>query len=90
MALSTVAQCCIPPSVTKIGKMAFAGCNGLRKITVERAVPPTVESNAFDGVDKSIYIEVSFFDSVEDYKKAEGWKEFENIKPYVFGDLSEI
>ena len=75
----------IPYSVKEIGDCAFWGCSGLRYITCKARTPPKIESDesliysTFDGVEESIPVYVPFV-SVEAYKKADGWKEFTNIK----------
>ena len=68
----------IPSSVTFIGKRAFEGCTRLASMTVLAETPPSVESDAFKYVDKSIPVYVPCA-SVEDYQAATGWSDFTNI-----------
>lgn len=69
----------IPESVTRIGTRAFLWCN-LKKITNHAVVPQVFESDAFNE-DKSactLYVPAA---SVEAYKSADIWKEFNPILP---------
>ena len=74
----------IPESVTAIGDCAFSHCNGLTSVTAYNPTPAYiggVYSPAFDGLDCAnctLYVPA---ESVEKYKKAEGWKEFGEILP---------
>ena len=66
----------IPNSVTRIEYQAFQYCSGLRSITCNADVPPTCQYGVvFGGVKKSIPVYVPA-NSVEAYKAALGWKEF--------------
>ncbi|MDY6373832.1 MAG: leucine-rich repeat domain-containing protein, partial [Bacteroidales bacterium] len=67
----------IPSSVTDIEYNAFNDCVGLEYIYCSAETPPTVVS-AFTNVDKEIPVYVPC-GKVDLYKKAKGWKEFENI-----------
>jgi len=42
----------IPRNTTTIGDYAFNNCTGINRITVERATPPTVFTNTFNGINK--------------------------------------
>ena len=66
-------------NVTKVGRTAFFNCKSLTSITCEAINPPTLDYRVFEGVEKSIPLYVPD-ESVEAYKAAEQWKEF-NIKP---------
>ena len=74
----------IPNSVTSIGDRAFENCTSLISVTCEAATPPTVGSNTFDGVSKSIPVYVPC-GCEEAYKAAYGWNDFTNIQ----GPLAE-
>jgi hypothetical protein len=69
----------IPNSVTSIGGSAFYECSSLASITIKAITPPSVKTNAFKNVDKSIivYVPAKFIDT---YKATEGWKDFTNIQ----------
>ena len=71
----------IPASVTTIGARAFSQCYGLESIYSYASTPPTCGENAFEGINKStctIYVPAG---SVDAYKAADQWKDFENILP---------
>ncbi len=76
----------IPNSVTSIGNEAFLFCHVLNSVIVESDTPLTVGSDflGFPNVTKPSYPDDTYFnpsnmqifvpsDSVEEYKKAEGW-----------------
>ena len=69
----------IPNSVTRIGYRAFYTCSSLLSITCEAETPPTISSDAFYKVSKSIPVYVPC-GCVEAYKAANGWKNFTNIQ----------
>ena len=72
---SNLSSIIIPNTVKSIGNVAFIDCSGLTSITCEAVTPPTLGENVFSGVDKSIPLYVPG-ESVEAYKDAEQWKEF--------------
>ena len=76
----------IPNSVTSIGDRAFSGCSGLTSITCKAITPPTLGSDVFYDVNKSIPLYVPA-ESVEAYQTADQWKDFTNILP--IGDTPE-
>ena len=78
----------IPNSVTSIGWYAFYRCSGLTSITCQSVTPPTLGSEAFGYVDKSIPLYVPDA-SIDAYKAAEGWKEFFNILPISGTEIPE-
>ena len=43
----------LPKSLKTIGVESFAGCSSLTEIIVERTTPPTIQSNTFNGVNKT-------------------------------------
>ena len=69
----------IPNSVTSIGNRVFSGCSSLTSITCEGENPPTVGSDAFYEVSKSIPVYVPC-GCVGAYKAKSGWKDFTNIQ----------
>ena len=69
----------IPNSVTSIGNRVFSGCSSLTSITCEAENPPTVGSDAFYEVSKSIPVYVPC-GCVGAYKAKSGWKDFINIQ----------
>ncbi len=72
----------IPNSVTSIEYSAFRDCDGLTSITskIEDVNSVTMEDDVFRGVDKKECILYVPAGKVDDYKNAEQWKEFINIK----------
>ena len=70
----------LPESLTSLGVYAFADCTGLDTITSYAIVPPHATSESFDNIDKTIPLYVPT-QSVNRYKVAEGWIDFENIQP---------
>ena len=69
----------IPNSVKSIGNEAFSWCFSLTSITCEGENPPTVASDAFNGVSTSIPVYVPC-GCVGAYKAKSGWKDFTNIQ----------
>ena len=75
-------------SITSIGMSAFYRCTGLTSITCEAITPPTLGSDVFYTVDKSIPLYVPA-ESVEAYQTADQWKDFTNIIGLDDGDEEE-
>ena len=75
---SSLTSVTIPNSVTSIGNYAFYNCTSLTSITCEAETPPTLGSDAFYAVSKSIPVYVPC-GCVEAYKAASGWNDFTNI-----------
>ena len=69
----------IPESVTSIGGYAFSGCSALTSITCEATTPPTLGSDVFYQVSKSIPVYVPC-GCVSAYKAAKYWNDFTNIQ----------
>jgi hypothetical protein len=79
----------IPDSVTTIGQYAFYYCNGLTSITVLAETPPTLGSNVFYRVNKTIPLYVPY-GCAQIYRNAAGWSEFTNIiEMYPFRFVTE-
>lgn len=53
-------------------------CAFLEEIVVKAVIPPVFDSTAFFATSKGLIIYVPQ-NAVNDYKVAEGWKEYENI-----------
>ena len=65
----------IEQDVTSIGDYAFSDCSGLTQMAVLAITPPTVNIDAFDGVNHDIPVYVPE-DSLTAYRNADVWKEF--------------
>lgn len=68
----------IPSNISFIGTEAFKGCTGLTSVTCEATTPPTLDSDVFGGVDKSIPLYVPE-QSISLYQDAYQWSDFTNI-----------
>ena len=70
----------LPASVRYVGDNTFALCAKLKKITVNSVTPPSIQAKTFFDVKRQIPVYVPD-GSEDDYKAADGWKEFFNIQP---------
>ena len=87
---SSLTSVTITNSVTTIGYYAFSGCKNVKQITVEAVTPPECSINTFDGVNTK---ECKLFvpkNSIDAYKKADGWKEFFLIEGITTGIINNI
>ena len=87
---SSLTSVTIPNSVTTIGYYAFSGCKNVKQITVEAVTPPECSIYAFYGINRN---ECKLFvpkNSVDAYKKANGWKEFFLIEGTTTGIINNI
>ena len=76
---NNVARIEIPESVLEMGKYMFLGCDSLQSIASLAAIPPMVNSETFNDVDRNMPLYVPE-GSVEVYRTAEYWSEFANIQ----------
>lgn len=86
---SKLASITIPNSVTSISGYAFSECTGLTSVTCNAITPPALESKVFSGLNCAmtpLYVPAQ---SVEAYKAADQWKDF-NIKAIGEDALPEI
>lgn len=66
--------------VTSIGSSAFANCSSLAEIRCENSNPPGIEnSKVFENVDHTKCKVIVPEGSLDKYRSADGWKEFQNI-----------
>ena len=78
----------IPNSVTEIGDGAFVDCTGLKKIYATNPIPPTCDNYPFKNVSKTdciLYVPVG---SLQAYKAADHWSDFENIVEMDMASIS--
>ena len=80
----------IPNSVTKIGSNAFSGCKNVKQITSEAAMPPRCFGNVFEEINTKECKLIVPKNSVDAYKKADGWKEFFLIEGTTTGIINNI
>ncbi len=73
---SSLTSLTLPNSVTTIGSRAFWGCSSLTSITCLVTTPPTCGTDCFYDVPSTIPLYVPA-ESVEAYKAADTWKEFD-------------
>lgn len=70
----------LPATVSAIEENAFDDCTALKKILCYSLVSPAISApGAFANVDKKIPVYV-YLDALTDYRHADYWKEFSNIK----------
>ena len=72
---SNLMEIIIPASVKEIGNKAFSGCVNVWRMTVDAVIPPKVYENTFDGISRSISVQVPA-GSEELYREAAYWREF--------------
>jgi hypothetical protein len=80
-ACSMLASITIPSGVTTIGNYAFFNCRALTSMMVQGVQPPNVTGDLFprELIPENltaIYVPAA---SVDDYKKANGWKKHANL-----------
>ena len=68
---------------TSIGEYAFYNCSGLTAIHCLSSTPPTISTSSYRGAfNNDSYSKATLYvpyGSLEAYKAADGWKEFQNI-----------
>lgn len=72
----------IPKTTESIGSQAFEDCYHLNSIVCHAQTPPSIGSNAFNGVAKANFTVEVPESSVNVYAIAPGWKEFERISAH--------
>ena len=70
----------IPNSVTSIGYYAFSQCPSLTELVSLASIPPVCNAGVFENVDKSLCTLKVPKGSKDDYRQADGWKDFVNIE----------
>ena len=67
-------------SVTSIAFYAFSNCTGLTELVSLASIPPICNAGVFENVDKSLCTLKVPKGSKDDYRQADGWKDFVNIE----------
>ena len=87
---SSLTSISIGNNVTSIGNGAFVGCSGLTDVTCYATTPPELGSSVWENVDCSkipLYVPTN---SVDLYKNADQWKEFNPIQPISTQSIEDI
>ena len=71
-----------------IGDDAFYGCKNLQTLTVYMDSPVSVTENTFEKVEKSACVLYVPKGSLEAYKAAPVWQDFQNIKEISGGETA--
>ena len=80
----------IPNSVTTIWHNAFGDCKNVKQITSEAVTPPICSAGSFERVNRNECKLIVPKNSVDAYKKADGWKEFFLIEGTTTGIINNI
>jgi len=77
--ITALSSLTIGNNVTSIPNSTFSGCTGITQITSNPITPPTISTNTFNGVGKSIpvYINCNYLTV---YQSAQYWKDFTNYQ----------
>ena len=87
---SSLTSITIPNSVTTIGVEAFSGCKNIKQITSEAVTPPGCSRYTFKGVNTRECKLIVPQNSIDAYKKADGWKAFFLIEGTTTGIINNI
>ena len=66
----------LPAMLSAINFQSFSGCTSLREIINHRTAPAVIDATVFDGLSKSACTLFVHRESVEAYKSADEWKDF--------------
>ncbi len=80
----------IGENVEKIGNRAFYNCSKLSTINSLNPIPPMVESDTFEEVDKTTCVLNVPVDSKIEYQLENYWKDFFNINEVDFAGVEEV
>ncbi len=78
----------ISNSLTSIGRYAFYGCSGLTSVLSLNNDPPVVNWAGFFDVDMNSCVLWVPKGSLNAYKNADVWRDFQNIKELAHGDVN--
>ena len=87
---SSLTSITIPNSVTTIEGGAFYDCKNVKQITVEAVTPPICSPSSFGRVNTNKCKLLVPQNSIDAYKKADGWKEFFLIEGSTTGIINNI
>lgn len=76
----SIEEIIFPSTISVISEEAFLNCKGITKVLCQNEVPANLSENAFPAL---VYLNATLYvpkESIMAYKKAEGWKNFENIR----------
>lgn len=85
---SSLCSLTIPNSVTTIEPSAFQNCYSLTSLISINSSPSKCYNSSFENIDKNTCVVWVPNGSVNAYKEANGWKEFQNIKELNLGDVN--
>lgn len=86
--LNRVKELSIPKNITHLGTRAMAGMTGLEQIHSHADAVPTLGDDVWQGVDQSAVALTVPASSVDEYKAAEQWREFDIYSSAVLGDVN--
>ncbi len=87
---TSLKQIFLPSTLTNLNQYSLDGCKNLAAITCDAVNPPTVGTNVFRNVPKTIPVYVPSEESVALYEVATGWKDFFGyIQTLPFIEVSE-
>lgn len=79
---SSLTSITLPDGITRLGSSCFNGCSSLKSMYVSRKTPFAVYDYIFEGFDKSLCTLYVPTEAVDNYRQADVWKDFMNIKEY--------
>ena len=79
---SNIESLILPVSLESIGNESFKKCTGLSSIVSNSTIPPTIQSNTFDGVPKDNFTLEVPETALAQYQTTAGWREFKRIAPH--------
>lgn len=80
----------IPSTIQSIGQECFDGCTSLNSFTSNAITPPSLDEDVFKGVDCQHGILYVPEESVDEYKAADGWKNWGTIVPIGYEPPQDV
>ncbi len=78
----TLSALTLPAYVKQLGNSVFSGCSSLKEIVCNSRNVPQITDGTFDGFDQSSCTLKVPTSAVSEYRKAEGWKDFNIVGGY--------